>query len=129
MGERIREIRKALGMTLEQFGERIGISAQSVSRIETGINNPSEQTIRAIIREFDVNEYWLRTGEGTGMFVKKSPEEELSAFFGSIIKSGTDDSRRRLITALSKLGPDEWDVLRKIADDMYETGRYSEKSE
>lgn len=68
IGERIKELRKALKMTQAAFGERIGIRQNSVAVIEIGKNTPSDQTIFAICREFRVNEEWLRTGTGD-MFV------------------------------------------------------------
>lgn len=64
MNDRIRELRKALKLTLEEFGARIGMNKSSVSKIETGKNGTTEQTIRSICREFRVNEVWLRTGDG-----------------------------------------------------------------
>ena len=67
IGERIKELRKALGMTQEKFAERIGLKRNSVALIELG-RDTSEQTIFAICREFRVNEDWLRTGAGE-MFV------------------------------------------------------------
>lgn len=62
--ERIKQVRKNLNMSMKTFGEKIGISSPSVARIESGENNPSEQTIRAICSEFNVNRTWLETGEG-----------------------------------------------------------------
>ena len=67
IGERIKELRKALGMTQEKFAERIGLKRNSVALIELG-RDTSDQTIFAICREFRVNEDWLRTGAGE-MFV------------------------------------------------------------
>ena len=67
IGERIKELRKALGMTQEKFAERIGLKRNSVALIELG-RDTSDQTIFAICREFRVNEEWLRTGAGD-MFV------------------------------------------------------------
>ena len=67
IGERIKELRKALGMTQEKFAERIGLKRNSVALIELG-RDTSDQTIFAICREFRVNEDWLRTGAGD-MFV------------------------------------------------------------
>lgn len=55
IGERIRHLRKDISLTLTEFGEHIGITAASLSAIETGKTNPSELTIRAICREFGVN--------------------------------------------------------------------------
>ena len=67
IGERIKELRKALSLTQTAFGERIGLKQNSVALIEAG-RATSDQTIFAICREFRVNEEWLRTGAGD-MFV------------------------------------------------------------
>lgn len=67
IGERIKQLRKTLGMTQEKFAERIGLKRNSVALIELG-RETSDQTIFAICREFRVNEAWLRTGAGD-MFV------------------------------------------------------------
>lgn len=72
MNERIKELRKALGLTLEEFGSRIGMGKSSVSKIEKGLNGTTDQTIRSICREFNVNETWLRTGDGD-MFDQDQP--------------------------------------------------------
>lgn len=64
MKERIRELRKHLNMTMDEFGARIGLSKAAISLIESGRNGARDQTIFAICREFGVNEHWLRTGEG-----------------------------------------------------------------
>jgi len=61
--DRIKQVRKALELTQREFGERIGLKANSVTLIEKG-RNTSDQTVFAICREFGVNEKWLRTGEG-----------------------------------------------------------------
>ena len=62
VNERIKELRISQGLTMEQFGERIGIKRSSISLIESGKNNPSDQTIMLICREFGYNEEWLRNG-------------------------------------------------------------------
>lgn len=64
MKERIRELRKHLNMTMDEFGARIGLSKAAISLIEGGRNGARDQTVFAICREFGVNEHWLRTGEG-----------------------------------------------------------------
>lgn len=68
-GERIREVRKSFGLTLEKFGDRIGLKKNSVSQIENGKNELTDGNALAICREYNVNEHWLRTGVGE-MFVK-----------------------------------------------------------
>lgn len=64
MRERIRELRKHLNMTMDEFGARIGLSKAAISLIEGGRNGARDQTVFAICREFGVSEHWLRTGEG-----------------------------------------------------------------
>ena len=64
MNNRIKMVRKDAGETLTTFGEKIGISFSAVGKIEKGVNNPSEQTIKSICHLYNINENWLRTGEG-----------------------------------------------------------------
>lgn len=64
MNERIKTVRVKEGMSMRAFAAKIGISSAAVSHLETGINTPSEQTIRAICSEFNVNREWLETGQG-----------------------------------------------------------------
>lgn len=63
-GERVREIRKSLNLTLEQFGNRIGLKKNSISQIENGRNKLTAGNALAIRREYNVNDCWLRTGAG-----------------------------------------------------------------
>lgn len=72
MNKRIKEIRKYLGLTLDTFGSRIGITSSGLSKIERGLSGVSDQTVRSICREFKVSEDWLRTGEGD-MFDQEQP--------------------------------------------------------
>lgn len=64
MNERVKQLRKALGLSGEKFGARLGVTRTAVSLIESGKNNLSEANILSICREFNVNEEWLRTGSG-----------------------------------------------------------------
>lgn len=83
-GERVKEIRKGLNLTLEKFGERVGVTKQTVSRIENGVNNLTDQMTLAICREFSVNEHWLRTGEGEPYI--KGSADELAELVGRLYK-------------------------------------------
>lgn len=64
MNERVKQLRKALGLSGEKFGEKIGLTRMAISNIENNRYNLTEQTIKSICREFNVNENWLRFGEG-----------------------------------------------------------------
>lgn len=85
-GERVRELRKTLDYTLDKFGGKLGVQKAAISKIEKGENNLTDQMILSICREFNVNEEWLRNGNGD-MFKKPSDEvgyyvEELLEYDG-----------------------------------------------
>lgn len=63
-GERVKEVRKSLKMTLEEFGSKVGVAKQTISRIENGVNNLTDQMAKSICREYNVNYDWLLSGEG-----------------------------------------------------------------
>lgn len=64
MDKRIKELRKKLNISQKEFGEKIGVTDTSISKIEKGERNPSEQTIKSICREFNVSIMWLKEGLG-----------------------------------------------------------------
>lgn len=74
MNRRIKMIREEANLTQDKFAERIGIGKSSVSKLEIGTNNPSEQTIRDICEKFNVNREWLETGEGS-MYAQISDDD------------------------------------------------------
>ena len=63
-GERIKAIRKELGLTLEKFGEKLGVTKTTISRIEKGVNNLTDQMARSVCREYNVDYDFLMYGEG-----------------------------------------------------------------
>ena len=120
IGERIRQLRKdTLNLTLVEASARLGISNQSISAIETGKNNPSDQTIRSICREFGVNEIWLRTGAGE-MFRPEEESEELARNLKRLMNGRPDSLAQRAVRVLLRYEPDgpEWQVLEKIYTDV-----------
>lgn len=64
MNERIKELRLKMGLSQEEFGDKLGITKQSISRIEKAQVKITESNILAICREFSVRREWLETGEG-----------------------------------------------------------------
>lgn len=68
LNERIKKLRKDLGLTQQEFAQRIGSKRTTIAKYETDTNTPSSAVISLICREFNVSETWLRTGEGD-MFV------------------------------------------------------------
>ena len=102
--------------TAFSFGSTGTVSASA----ESGNRNVTEQITLAIIREFDVNEQWLRTGKGE-MFLVKTRDEEIASFIGTLLKKDDDTFKKRLISALSKLEEQDWEVLEKMCNFMLES--------
>lgn len=113
-GEKIKEIRKHLGLTMEKFGERLGVGKTAISNIENNNRNLTDQMTISICREFNVNEDWLRTGEGE-MFKPLSRSETIAKFAGELMKDEDDSFCRQLVEALAQLDEKEWEVLAGIA--------------
>lgn len=114
MNERIKELRKALGLTQQKFADKIGVKQNTVAQYEMGRNQPIDTVITLICREFHVNEDWLRYGEGE-MFRPQSRNDELTAFMGDLLKNDTQDFRARLVSVLARLDTEEWRLLEKMA--------------
>jgi transcriptional regulator with XRE-family HTH domain len=111
-GERVREVRKTLGLTLEKFGEKIGMKKNSVSQIENGKNNVTDANVKAICREFNVDYIWLTTGEGE-MFVDSDDD-----FIEKIdrIMAGESDIRKNAIKALVNASTEDIEALDRLID-------------
>ncbi|MBD5556398.1 MAG: helix-turn-helix transcriptional regulator [Roseburia sp.] len=83
INERVKELRIALNLTLEKFGERLGVKKSTLSNIEHGRSPVTEQMLLAICREYNANEDFLRFGRGD-MFVL--PEDEDVALISELIE-------------------------------------------
>lgn len=76
-GEKIREVRIALKLTLEEFGSKVGVTKAAMSNIEKGNRNVTEQMRKAICREFNVNYNWLIDGDGDDKMFSDLPQTVL----------------------------------------------------
>lgn len=114
-GQRVRELRKRLGLTLEKFGKPLGVGKTAISKIENGERGLTDQMILAICREFNVDENWLRTGEGE-MFKKLNRQQELAQLTATLFKEEEDSFKSRLIMALAQLNEEEWELLEEISE-------------
>lgn len=115
-GQRVKELRKELNLTLEKFGKPLGVGKTAISKIENGENSLTDQMIISICREYNASEEWLRSGVGE-MFVPLTRNQVIADFAADLIKE-EDSFRSRLIEALAKLSEDEWEVLEKIAKNL-----------
>ena len=118
MKARLKELRKCLGFTQTQFGEKIGVKGNTITNYETGTRTPSDAHILSICREFGVNELWLRYGDGD-MFVQKHPNEEIEDFMMNVLR-GDDGFKRRFARMVARLTEEEWEILERKMRELME---------
>ena len=119
MRNRIKELRKSLGLNQTEFAKRLGIAPNTISSYEGGTIVPSNSVVLNIVREFGCNETWLRTGEGE-MFRPLSREAELGRLIRTRMVNRPDSFQAELVRTLLRFDPDgpEMQVLEKILDDL-----------
>jgi len=128
MNKRLKELRSKLGISQAVFAEKIGIKQTSYSDIETGRRELTERNLNLICKEFNVDENWLRNGEGS-MFTLELDEDTM--LIESLLND-VDNPVYELIKKFMKLynsfGPTERAVLQKLALGLLEE-QNSKKSE
>lgn len=117
MNTRIKKLRRELDMTQEKFGAEIGVKGNTVAQWESGRNDPPDSSIVSICREFNVNERWLRTGEGE-MFVQIARDKEIMRFVGDVMQGEDDNFRRRFLLALARLPEARWKDVEDFAQQI-----------
>lgn len=120
MKDRLKQIRKKLGLTQQEFADKLKITRNNIAGYETGKRSPSDAAIQLICKEFSVNETWFRTGNGE-MFVEMDLEDELMQWAGTVLAAEPDDFKKRFIRMLSKLSENEWELLAKMATELVES--------
>lgn len=119
MKDRIRDLRKALQMTQQEFAAKIGASRNSIASYETGARVPLDSVLTLISRTFNVNETWLRTGEGA-MFNQVTRDERVAEFVGEALNGKSDSIKRRMISVLSRMNDDDWAAMEHFAELLLE---------
>ena len=115
-GERIREVRKALNLTLEKFGVKLGVGKTAISKLEKDENNLTEQMTKAICREFHVDYIWLTTGEGD-MFL--DADDDFKEQIDQIMASETD-ARKNLFKFMLTLSEDDVEAMQRLMRKAFE---------
>ena len=118
--DRIKKIRKEKKMTQEDFSKKLGLARNSIANDEIGRREPTNAIIVSICREFDVNEEWLRTGEGE-MFIQIPEEDETAALVYDLLgpdKESFYDIVLETIKAYKKLSPNSQKVINELMDNV-----------
>lgn len=96
MNERIKELRRTLNLTQQEFADRIGVKRNTVATYEGGRNTPIDSVVSLICREFNVNEEWLRTGQGE-MFKAIPEEDEVAVYVSDLLESNGENDFYNII--------------------------------
>jgi transcriptional regulator with XRE-family HTH domain len=109
-GERIKKVRTSLNLTLEKFGERLGVTKVAISNIEKGNRNLTEQMTKSICREFKVDYIWLTTGSGE-MF-----QDSDDAFLEQIdrIMAGENELHKTILKGAASLDIEDLEAIDRI---------------
>lgn len=117
MHERLKILRKKLDLTQQEFAERIGSKRNTVAKYETEANTPSTAVVSLICREFNVNEDWLRNGNGE-MFLPVDRNADIAKLTKQLLNEETDSFKNRFVSMLANLSTEEWEFLEKKAKEL-----------
>lgn len=116
MKERINQLRRALDLTQDEFGRRLGITKASISKIENGANSASEQTLRSMCREFGASYLWLTTGEGA-MFENGTDDAALHVMVDRVMAS-ENDRVKQIFKNLGDFTEEDWQQVNALLDKL-----------
>ena len=114
MKERLKKLRKTLDLTQQEFADKLKVPRNTIGGYEVGKSNPSDAAVNNICNIFNVNEEWLRTGNGE-MFIELTRDEQIEHFVGDALKSEDDSFKKKFISMLAALDESDWEVLQKIS--------------
>lgn len=117
MNERIKQLRKHLGLNQTEFGARIGVKQTTIAGYERGASTPLDAVVSAICREFNVSERWLREGEGE-MFLPQDDADELMALAGRFLGNNPTEVQKRFARAVFTMTPQEIELLTRKAREL-----------
>lgn len=116
LNNRLKQLRKTLNLTQQEFAEKIGVKRNTVATYEIGRSEPSGSAISLICREFNVNEEWLRTGKGD-MF-NATGDDELAYLVDQLCNS-EDEFKKEFVKTLCKLSDKQWNAFKEFIDEVY----------
>jgi len=117
VNERLKELRKTLNLTQQEFADALKVPRNTIGGYEVAKSNPSDAAVNNICRTFNVNENWLRYGEGD-MFIKLSYSDQIAKFIGEVMTEEDESFKKRLISGLAALDDNGWKVLENFLDSI-----------
>ena len=122
MNERIKELRKNLKLTQQEFADALNIKRGAVANYEIGRNEPIDAVISLICKTFNVNEEWLRSGAGD-MFLELPEEDEEAAYVSELLEDSDNDLYKlikEIMHTYHELSPKSKEVIRDFSATLRE---------
>ena len=122
MNERIKELRKTLRLTQQEFADSLNIKRGAVANYEIGRNEPIDAVVSLICKTFNVNEEWLRSGAGD-MFLELPEEDEEAAYVSELLEDGENDLYKlikEIMHTYHDLTPKSKEVIRDFSAQLRE---------
>ena len=117
MGERFKQLRKKLGLSQIEFAKRLGLTRGAISNIEAGKVQPKPLLIDLICSTFRANKEWLVSSTGP-MLAERSRDDQIMDFVSSAMAGERPNFKRRLLSVLSQLNENQWEMLEKYLLEM-----------
>lgn len=120
IGERVRLIRRSQNPKMSQraFGEKLGVSLDVIANIEYARVYPPEHMIKLICKTYDISYLWLKDGMGPMSIAPETDDERVDA-----LMTGENEFAKNVMRAFARLGDEEWELLRKIVDEIKKADR------
>lgn len=122
MNERIKELRKELKLTQQEFADALNIKRGAVANYEIGRNEPIDAVVSLICKTFNVNEEWLRSGAGD-MFLELPEEDEEAAYVSELLEDSDNDLYKlikEIMHTYHDLTPKSKEVIRDFSATLRE---------
>lgn len=118
--DRLKLLRKNLHLNQSEFAQKLAIPQTTYSSYESGNRPIPERLIVSISAIYGISSIWLETGEGD-MKHEVTEDEEIAYFLGKVMSSDDSDVRRRIISALARTSPEDWEAFARFLDRLIET--------
>lgn len=119
MNERMKELRKILGVTQQELADKLGLKRNTIATYEIGKASPSDRVISDLCNKYNVNEEWLRTGNGE--MLKKVPDEDEVAIYVSELLQPDNPLSKLIVEVMrtySQLDPKSQEVLKEFSNKL-----------
>ena len=113
--DRMRELRKAVGLSQTKFGEKVGVGLGVIRNLEDGLTSPSTAFLDLICRTYGCSIIWLETGEGE-MFREMTMNEQIADFVGAALSDKGEAIQKKVLGILAAFGPEGWKALSDFLD-------------